>query len=101
VLEELPEMPELIYEVLERAKEDRLSLELRSAELQALRTEVRRNHRRTLLAVIGAGLLLSGFASAPLDLGPSLGPLTAVSWVLILGGLGAFARAWFDGSQGR
>jgi ubiquinone biosynthesis protein len=53
-----PELPGLVHRTLQNAVDGRLEVNFRSNELQALRGEVRQNHRRLLRAITGATLLI-------------------------------------------
>ena len=53
-----PELPGLVHRALQNAVDGRLEVNFRSNELQALRGEVRQNHRRLLRAITGATLLI-------------------------------------------
>ncbi|BBL72425.1 ubiquinone biosynthesis regulatory protein kinase UbiB [Methylogaea oryzae] len=55
-----PELPGLAYRVLRDAAEGDLSLRWRSPQVDELRQELRRNQRRTVAAIGGAALLVSG-----------------------------------------
>lgn len=55
-----PELPGLAYRVLHDAAAGDLSVRWRSPQVDALRLELRRNQRRTVLAIAGGALLVSG-----------------------------------------
>ena len=80
----LPEAPALTIDFLRQATRGELSMNWRSAELERLRRELRRAHRRLLLTVVGAGLLIS---AAMLTLAPNL-PLWSVAVASALAGSG-------------
>jgi len=54
----LPETPALAVDFLRQATRGELSMNWHSADLDRLRRELRRSHRRLLLTVIGGGLLI-------------------------------------------
>ena len=58
--EALPAMPQLAYRALNDAVDGRLRVRWESAELDGLRRELRGHNRRTVGAVAGGSLLLSG-----------------------------------------
>jgi ubiquinone biosynthesis protein len=58
--EVLPAMPQLAYRALNDAVDGRLRVRWESAELDGLRRELRGHNRRTVGAVAGGSLLLSG-----------------------------------------
>jgi len=101
--ETLPALPGLAYETLKLARAGEIEVRMRSEELARLNAEIRRANQRTVLAVIGAALLIGG--SIVLALGADQGAILwgAPVWTWILGGVGvclAFA-AWAHGGEGR
>jgi len=90
--EKAPEIPGLVHQVLHQAAAGHLKLRWESAELSALRAEVRAANRRTVSAITGAALLLAGVALVVGGGGaPWLnGTLTAL-------GCGALLHAWLRG----
>ena len=55
----LPQLPDLVYEVLSQARDGRLELKWHSKDLQELRRELRRAHQRTLSAIVGGSLVVA------------------------------------------
>ena len=100
--ETLPALPGLAYETLKMAREGELEVRVRSEGIDRIRSEIRRANQRTVLAVIGAALLIG--AAIILGLGGT--PLAtlwgAPVWTWILAGLGAglafaaLASGWED-----
>ena len=92
----LPALPGLAHDVLTKAGEGRLQVELSSQELQRLRREVHRHSQRMVLTVVGAALVVSAAVLLALDgFAPTmLGPAPVGTWVL--GGLGVILvfAAW-------
>jgi ubiquinone biosynthesis protein len=78
--ETLPQMPQLAHRVLNEAAEGRLRVTHRSPEVDVLRRELREHNRRTVAAVSGGSLLVSG------ALVTTLGPKIVAS-ALLGGGL--------------
>jgi ubiquinone biosynthesis protein len=68
--EALPQLPQLAHRVLSDAAAGRLQLGWRSPEIDRLRRELREHNRRTVAAVSGASLLVSGALVA--TLGPQI-----------------------------
>ena len=101
--ETLPALPGLAYETLKLARSGEIEVGIRSEGIEQLRAEIRRSNQRSVLAMIGAALLIG--ASVVLGLG---GERLAVLWgapvwTWILGGVGVclvFA-AWSNGGEGR
>jgi len=86
--EALPRLPGLLYELLQHAHEDRLKASSQVDELARLRLEMRQANRRTVLAIVGVGLVLSAAVIFGLD---GYQPLMLVgaplaSWILGLAG---------------
>ena len=101
--ETLPALPGLAYETLKLARSGEIEVGIRSEAIDRLRAEIRRANQRTVLAVIGAALLLG--ASVILGLGGTQLPMLwgAPIWTWILGGAGVclvFA-AWSTGEGDR
>ncbi len=101
--ETLPALPGLAYEALKLVRSGEIEVRIRAGEIDRLRAEIRRGNRRTVLAIVGAALLLG--ASVTLGLaGTGLPAVWGVPvWTWILGGAGiclAFA-AWAGGREDR
>jgi len=94
----VPRLPTLAYDVLDRAREGRLEVRLKSEDLELIRHDLKRANQRTVLAIIGAALLLSAAAIYGLDgFQPTmLAGAPILSWAL--GVLGAYlvVAAWSD-----
>jgi len=89
--EALPAMPQLAYRALSDAVEGRLSVRWQATELDDLRRELRRHNRRTVGAITGGSLLLSG--SLIVTLGPPLVSSAALGAGLLALGALLLARA--------
>jgi ubiquinone biosynthesis protein len=89
LLEKLPEMPGLIYAATRKFAECEEQAE-HLHEMQKIRDEIRRSNQRTVMAIVGTGLLLGGLVVYGLDgFTPNLiGGAPLISW--LAGGLGAF-----------
>ena len=101
--ETLPVLPGLAYETLKLARSGEIEVGIRSEGIEQLRTEIRRSNQRSVLAMIGAALLIG--ASVVLGLGGEQHAILwgAPIWTWILGGAGAclaFA-AWSGWGEGR
>ncbi len=94
--EVLPALPSLAHEVLRQARSGKLRIETGSSEIARLRGDLRRANQRTVLAVIGAALVIC--AALLLGLEPAdserIAGAPLLTW--ILGGVGAymFIAAW-------
>ncbi len=96
--ETLPEVPQLVHEALTRVNEGRLTLNWQSQELTALRRDLRRANRRTVGAIVGSALILSGALIYGLDGYQPLviGGAPLLTWLLGLFGAGVLLGVWFD-----
>ena len=92
----IPALPDLTYEVLKRAQEGSLGMQMHSEELSRLRQELRRANQRTVLAVVGAAFIISASAIFGMTEGAltDLSKAPWIAWVFAgLGGLSVFS-AW-------
>jgi ubiquinone biosynthesis protein len=96
--ERLPQIPNMLYDVLQQAKEGTLKVELQDKQMSELRREIRRANRRTWGAIVGGSLLLSATILAALDgfAKPMLGDLPVYSWILGGFGVAILLAAWPD-----
>ena len=90
-IDRLPELPALSFEVLDQIKSGRIQVGSTDPQLELIRTEISRLHRRLSYAVVGVGLIiaagvLNGVSAQTSKL---LGPLPVGVWML--GGLGVLA----------
>ena len=99
--ETLPALPGLAYEMLNAVRAGEIEVRIRTEEIDRLRAEIRRANQRTVLAVIGAALLLG--ASVILGIGEAQLPMLwgAPIWTWILGGAGVWLvfAAWSSGRE--
>ena len=99
--ETLPALPGLAYETLKLARTGEIEVRMRSDEIERIRDEIRRSGRRSVLAVIGAALLIGAAVIVGLG-GMPFALLWGVPiWTWVLGGAGtclAFA-AWASGAK--
>ena len=101
--ETLPALPGLAYETLKLARAGDLEVRMRSEEIARLRGEIRRANRRTILAILGAGLLIGASVVLGAGGGSVMMLWGAPIWTWILGGAGiclAFV-AWSTGGGDR
>jgi ubiquinone biosynthesis protein len=92
----LPELPGQVHELLRKANTGELSMQWRSRQLDALRGDIRRGHRRMFYAVVGAALLIGAAVTAALDGYVPLMVFDApvISWVLGVLGVALLFAAW-------
>ncbi len=86
-LEQVPRLPSLAHDVLTQARDGKLEVRWKTPELEALRAELRAANRRTVTAIAGAALLISGAIVAGLN--PTLlGPPYLASGLVAAAGAG-------------
>ncbi len=69
LLEQLPELPQLVHNALDKANRGELQVRLQAGELERLRLELRTAHRRQFHSVVGAALLISSAIILAVDTG--------------------------------
>ncbi|MBI5612107.1 MAG: ubiquinone biosynthesis regulatory protein kinase UbiB [Gammaproteobacteria bacterium] len=89
----LPESPGTLYEILRKTGRGELEIRWRSQELERLRRELRGNHRRLWLAVVGGSLVISAALLAGTPAPHWLG-LSVWTWVLGASGAALVVLAW-------
>ena len=82
LLEHLPYMPNMLYDLMKQANEHKLKLQWESQQLTLLREEVQQGQRRTRLTLVGGALLVSAPLMAGTPLLPSLLGVSLLSWIL-------------------
>ena len=97
ILEKLPEMPGMAYEVLRKASRDELRIQYESRQLEELNYTLQANNRRTVTAIAGASTLLGGIILLSFPMQPVLFGHPAVSTGLILFGAGALLWSLLSG----
>lgn len=87
--EQIPKLPNLFFETLDKARKGDLQYQLDTTQLDEIKKQIKNNYRRQYTAITGSGLLISSILSIQIEeLHTSmLGPLPTLSWAL--GGLGA------------
>jgi len=94
--ESLPEVPQLIHEVLQQARHGKLQMQGDPEQWQRLRDEIRRANRRTLAVITGSALIVSAAILLGLDgYAPRmLGDAPLIAWALGAAGLAFWIGAW-------
>ena len=94
--ERMPRLPNLIYEVIDKARRGELPLQLQDKQLDSIKHEIRAANRRTFTAIVGSTLLLA--ASLLLvfdDYAPTmLGPVPLPSWFFGILGAVILVASW-------
>ncbi|MEJ2359940.1 MAG: ubiquinone biosynthesis regulatory protein kinase UbiB [Gammaproteobacteria bacterium] len=94
--ERLPQLPNLVYDVVNKVKHEGLEVSLSEKQMQQLRDEMRASSRRSYGAILGTGLLVSASVLWALDGFQRVmaGPLPFVSLVLGVFGMAILLAAW-------
>ena len=87
--ETLPALPGLAHEVLRQARSGKLRVEIAPSEIDKIRRDIRRSNQRTVLGVVGTGLILAAVVLLAVQEGPA-GPDTVPLLTWILGGVGLY-----------
>ena len=66
--EQIPKIPNLIFDVLEQAKKGELKVELNEAQMQQITKEIRSNNGRSIRAIAGGSLLITATLLVNVDL---------------------------------
>ncbi len=99
--EQLPEIPEMLHQVLSDASKGTLEIQWKSVELEKMQRNMQRNHHRTISAITGGSLVIAAAIILGLDgYAPRMvadAPL--LTW--ILGGAGGLLllNSWGSGSK--
>ncbi len=67
IAEHLPDLPQLAFKALDRIANDDLRVELRSRQIDELKSEIRRANRRNIRAIIGGSCVISSSIIVGLD----------------------------------
>lgn len=94
-MERFPEVPSLVFELLSKTAEGKLTVPGDSEAIQALRQELDRSNRRTVLALVSAACVLGAALLLGLDGKPlaALAEVPVLSWLLGLLGAGLLVAA--------
>lgn len=57
--ERLPKIPNMIYDILEKAKTGKLKMQLNEEQLDQIKNEIRSNNRRSIRAIAGGSFLIT------------------------------------------
>lgn len=57
--EQLPKIPNLIYDVLEQSKQGKLKIELNETQMQEIKQEIKQSNSRSIRAISGGSLLIT------------------------------------------
>ena len=100
-LEQVPQIPHLLHDVLIQAKEGRLAMQLSARQMDEIKKEIRSNHQRTFFAIIGSSLVIAASVIFALD-GYSkfmLGDIPLASWALGSLGIIMLVTCWPDSKK--
>ncbi len=96
LIDRLPDLPNRAIDVLDRLYEGKIEMENKSKEIHELRQEMQVYNRRTVLAVVGSGFLLSSAIIYALD-NATHGEFLSVpivSWLLGFAGMMLLYMSW-------
>jgi len=65
--ERLPQLPNLFFDVIDKARRGEIQLQLPPAQLESIKQEIRAANRRSFAAIVGAALLLGASIMLALD----------------------------------
>ena len=81
IAEHLPDLPQLAFKALDRIANDELRVELRSRQIDDLKSEIRRANRRNIRAIIGGSCVISASIIVGLD---GIAPIMVGGWGLLV-----------------
>ena len=102
IAEHLPDLPQLAFNALDRIANDELRVELRSRQIDELKSEIRRSNRRNVRAIIGgsfvvsASIILALDGLAPIMVGKGQLIIPLVSAALFIPGFYLLVSSYFD-----
>ncbi|HEY9198477.1 MAG TPA: ubiquinone biosynthesis regulatory protein kinase UbiB [Gammaproteobacteria bacterium] len=99
--EKLPEIPQLLHQVLHQAANGRLRVEWTSEELGKLRRELRASNRRSIAAILGAGFAIAAAVVYALSEQPigALNDIPLLTWLLGAASLAFIVSAFRGGDR--
>jgi len=95
-LEQIPQMPSLVNDILTQAKEGKLTTSISKEQMDEIKKEMRTNNQRTFFAVIGSSLIIGASVIFALD-GYSkfmIEDIPLASWLLGATGIVILVNAW-------
>ncbi len=102
IAEHLPDLPQLVFQALDRVANDELGVELRSRQIEELKHEIRRANRRNIRAIIGSSFVISASivlaldGLAPIMVGSGHAIVPLVSAALFIPGIYLLISGYFD-----
>jgi len=94
--ERLPKIPNMLFDVMQQAKEGSLKMKLDSGQMENIRREIHRSSRRNFAALTGAAFIISAAVIYALDgyAKPMFGDMPVLSWVMGAFGVAILFAAW-------
>ncbi len=89
IAEKMPEIPQLIYEALQKTAKDE-SAECQQKALQDLTEQIKQNHQRLVLSIMGGCLLIAGVLLMDHSPANQYAGMSIWSWILYMSGGGLF-----------
>ncbi len=95
-LEQIPQIPNLVHDVLTQAKEGRLKMQLSQPQMDEIKKEIRDNNQRLFFAIIGSSLVISASVIFALDghFKFMIESIPLASWVLGSLGIVMLINVW-------
>ena len=90
----LPQIPSLVYGLLEQAHSGKLQVQWAGESADKVRREVRRANRRTFAAVVGGSLIVSAAVLLGLDNGAAAGAGSVAPWLVGAAGVLVVISHW-------
>ncbi len=66
-LDRLPDLPNKTVDIIERLRDGKIQVELKTTELERIRTEIKRSNQRTVLAMVGSAFIICAAVIFGLD----------------------------------
>jgi ubiquinone biosynthesis protein len=88
--ETLPALPGLAHEVLRQARSGKLRVDLVPTELEKIRREIRRSNQRTVLGIVGTGLIVASVVLLAQQEGAMVGLASVPLLTWIFAGVGIY-----------
>ncbi len=89
IAEKMPEIPQLIYEALQKTAKDE-SAECQQKALQDLTEQIKQNHQRLVLSIMGGCLLIAGVLLMDHSPANQYAGMSIWSWILYMSGASLF-----------
>ncbi|MEZ5534763.1 MAG: ubiquinone biosynthesis regulatory protein kinase UbiB [Thiolinea sp.] len=92
LLENLPYMPNLLFDVVQQTSRQQLKMQWESQQLEQMQQQMARNQRSTVLTVAGGALLITATLTTTSPLLPAVMGMSLLSWGFGVAGLALLSR---------